>query len=158
MGIINLQNSNQPLELPLRMLTEAEWLLTPVKAVASSLPQAVWDDQGYPLRTLNFWAIPSVPAGVSLYVWANLGSFQDLATDYEFPPGYAEAIKYNLAYRLSDEFGGFMPQTLPQKAMEAKARIKALNTPSLDLRCDEALIGTGRRNYNWITDTPAGTR
>lgn len=158
MGIISLQNTNQPLELPLRMLTEAEWLLTPVKAISSTLPTAVWDDQGFPLRTLNFWAVPSVPVNTTLYIWTQLGQFIDLATDYQFPPGYTECLKYGLAYRMSLEFGGFMPPTLPALALEAKARVKAFNTPSLDLRCDDALVGRGQRHYNYLTDSPTGTR
>ena len=157
-GIINLSNANQPLELPLRVLTDAEWLLRPVKAITSTLPQEVYDDGGYPLRTLFLWAVPSVPVGIALYLRALLGKFIDLATDYEFPPGYSDAIKWNLAVRISPEFGGFLPPTLPALALEAKARIKALNTPSLDLRCDEALVGRGKRYFNWLTDTPAGTR
>jgi hypothetical protein len=48
-----------------------------------------------------------------------------------------------------------MPPILPGLALEAKARIKALNTPLLDLRCDDALVGTGKRQWNWLTDTPA---
>lgn len=158
MGIINLSNAAQPLELPLQMLTDTQWQLTPVKQIYSTLPQLVYDDGGYPWRTLYLWCIPSVSVGLALYIPALLGAFIDLATDYEFPPGYADAIKWNLAVRIAPEFGGFMPPTLPALALEAKARVKSINTPSLDLRCDEALVGRGRPHWNWLTDTPTGTR
>ena len=157
MGILSFANSAQPMELPIVYLTVADWNRVPVKNIQSSLPVEVWDDGDFPLRTMNFWAIPNgaIPVSAVLYVWAQLQQFVDLSTDYQFPPGYTECLKYNLAYRLSAEFGGFMPPILPGLALEAKARIKALNTPLLDLRCDDALVGTGRRMWNWLTDTPA---
>lgn len=160
MGILSYANAAQPMELPIEMLTNADWNLVPVKNIAASLPQQVWDDQGFPWRTLSFWSIPSGEIAVSaiLYVWAILSQFQDLATDYEFPPGYADALKWNLAFRLSGEYGGFIPPQVQQMAVESRARIKSINTPLIDLRCDDALVGVGKKVYNWLTDSPSGSR
>jgi hypothetical protein len=158
MGIINLSNPSQPLELPLEYLTEAEWMAIPVKQILSSIPQRVWDDKGFPYRTLSFWCIPSAPVQTTIYSWTQIGNFNDLSTDYEFPTGYADALKWNLAYRMAAEFGGFMPPQVPEMAAEAKARIKSLNIPVIDLRVDDALVATGKRQYNWITDSPIGSR
>jgi hypothetical protein len=158
MGIISLQNPAQPLELPLEMLTEAQWSLIPVKQISSSLPQRVWDDNGFPLRTLSFWCIPSVPVSVAIYTWVTLGAFADLSTDYTFPPGYGDALKWNLAFRYAGQFGPNMPPNIPVMAVESKARIKSINDPMIDLRCDDALVATGKRSYNWMTDSPVGSR
>jgi hypothetical protein len=157
-GIINVQNPGQPMEIPLEPLTEAQWQRIPVKNVSSTVPLQVWDDNGFPWRNLNYWTIPSVSVGATLYTWALLGSFVDLATDYVFPPGYADALKWNLAYRLASEFGGFMPPQVPAMALESRARIKAMNTPLIDLRCDSGIVATGDQKYNWLTDTPIGSR
>jgi len=158
MGIISLNNPSQPLELPLDYCTEAEWQQIPVKQILSSIPQRVWDDKQFPYRTFYFWCIPSAPVQTTIYSWTQLGSFNDLSTDYEFPAGYLDAIKWNLAFRIASEFGGFMPPQVPQMAAETKANIKSLNIPIIDLRVDDALVATGRRQYNWITDSPIGSR
>jgi len=160
MGILSYANAAQPMELPIEVLSEADWNLVPVKNITSSLPQQVYDDGDFPYRTLTFWAIPSGEIAVAavLYVWATISQFQDLATDYEFPPGYPDALKWNLAFRLAGEYGGFMPPQVQQMAVESRARIKSINTPLIDLRCDDALVGVGKKVYNWLTDSPAGSR
>ena len=158
MGIISYNNPMQPLELPLEMVTEAEWNMIPVKNIMSALPLRVWDDKGYPWRTLYYWCIPGSAVGTTVYTWTALPQFVDLVTDYELPPGYVDALKWNLAYRLAAEFGGFMPPQVPQMAIDSKARIKSINTPLIDLRCDDALVDTGRRQYNWLSDSPIGSR
>lgn len=150
-GIISLNNQAQPLELPLEELTDDQWADIPVKNIQSSLPQKVWDDGGFPLRTLSYWCIPSATVKATIYPWVPLNNFPDLTTDVTFPPGYQECIMYNLALRLSGPFGGNVPPLLPQMAMESKARVKAFNIPILDLHVDPALTSSGGI-YNWLDD------
>lgn len=157
-GIINLNNPAQPLELPLEYLTDAQWAAIPVKNIQSTLPQKVYDDQAFPLRNLNFWCVPTVAVNVTIYSWNPLSTFPDFTTDVEFPPGYVEALRYNLAVRLLAEFPG-NPVSAPmvmQLATESKARIKSLNIPLLDSYCDRMLVNSGPGFYNWLTDQPAG--
>lgn len=150
-GIISLNNISQPLELPLEELTVDQWADIPVKNIQSSLPQKIWDDQGWPYRTLSYWCIPSANVQTTIYPWVQLNSFPDLTTDVTFPPAYYECLLYNLALRLANPFGGNVPPLLPQMAAESKARVKALNVPILDLHVDPAL--TQRAGvYNWLSD------
>jgi hypothetical protein len=158
MSIISLANPAQPLELPLEYLTQAEWAMVPVKQVLSSLPQRCYDDNGFPFRTLTFWCIPAIQVQTAIYSWGQLSQFADLSTDYQFPPGYADAIKWNLAYRFAGQFGPYMPPNLPMMAVETKAKVKSVNIPLVDLRCDDALINRGLRKYNWLSDSPVGSR
>lgn len=151
-GIISLNNIAQPLELPLEELTVDQWADIPVKNIQSSLPQKVWDDQGWPYRTLSYWCIPSANVQATMYPWVQLNSFPDLSTDVTFPPAYYECLLYNLALRLANPFGGNIPPTLPQMAAESKARVKSLNIPMLDLRVDPALTNAGAK-YNWLSDS-----
>lgn len=157
-SVILLNNPAQPLELPMQKLDEAMWRMIPVKVIPSTVPRAVWDDGGFPWRTLWLWPQPSVSVGIVLYIWGMLNRFEDLATNYEFPEGYADALKMSLPLRLSLEFGGFVPPALPALAQQAIARVKAMNHPSLELRCDDGLITAGRGRYNWLTDTPIASR
>jgi hypothetical protein len=158
-SIVNLSNPVQPLELPIDMLTFEQWQAIPVKNIQGSLPTVVYDDGAFPLRNLSYWTIPSVPVNTVLYSWTLLTSFPDLSTDIEFPPGYFEAIRYNLAIRLGPEWLG--PNWSPgpivaQIALESKARIKSINFIPEQTACDPALVDPLGGYYNYISDMPAG--
>jgi hypothetical protein len=158
MGIVSLNNPAQPLEFPLEYLTTEQWAAIPVKLIQSSLPQKVYDDGAFPLRNLNFWCIPNVAVNTRIYSWTLLTAFPDFTTDIQYPPGYAECLRYNLALRLMAEFPGNL-STAPlviQLATESKARVKSSNTPLLDSYCDRMLVDPGKQLYNWLTDQPAG--
>ncbi len=150
-GIINLGNPAQPLELPMEYLTVEQWAAIPVKNIQSALPLKVWDDGGYPLRTLYYWCIPNTSVQTALYTWTALSQFADLVTVYTFPPGYAKALRYCLAVDLAPEYGRPIPMEVATQAILSKANIKSLNVPLLDLRCDPALVAPDKQIFNWLT-------
>lgn len=147
------------IEYPVDYFTEeAEWQAIWLKNVTSSWPSKCWDDSGFPLRTLSFWPIPNTgDVTVVFYPWVPLSSFASLNTNNTFPPGYAEAIKYNLALRLAVEFPGqVIPDALPMLAAEAKGRIKSANIPRIDLSCDPAAAGDRSRQGSTGVVSSAG--
>lgn len=161
MGIIWLGNAAQPLELPMQYLTVAQWQEIPVKNITSSLPQYCWDDDGFPFRGLNFWPIPNVADQVTIYPWTVLTQPATLTTQLAFPPGYAKALRYNLAVDLAAEFPvipGSVLGPVQQIAIESKVVVKSLNAPIIDLFCDVGVTQQNSQNYqyNWISDMPAG--
>ena len=154
-GVVSLNNPAQPLELPLTPLTDALWQAVPVKNIQSSLPTQVWDDEGFPFRNLSYWPIPNVQVNFTIYPWTALTSFVDASTDYAFPPGYYECIVYNLAARMAAEGYGQATQLLLLGAQKALERVKTINVPLIDLKCDPAVVGSGgKRVYNWLSDGP----
>jgi hypothetical protein len=160
-GIIWLGNAAQPLELPMQYLTVAQWQEIPVKNITSSLPQYVWDDNGFPFRALNFWPTPNVADQVVIYPWTALTTPALLTTQLAFPPGYAKAIRYNLAVDLAAEFPVVPANVLgpvQQIAIESKAVVKSINAPIIDLFCDPGVTQQNSQSYqyNWISDMPAG--
>ena len=162
MSIVSLTNPAQPLELPMKYYTDRDWQTqVPVKLINSTLPLAVYDDQNFPLRNLSFWPIPSVAVNTRIYSWQPLASFATLTTDLTFPPGYLEALRYNLAMRLIAEMPGDYNQVTmavtAKIAMDALARIRVMNIPLIELFCDDALIGAGG-HYDWRSDMPVGGR
>jgi hypothetical protein len=91
------------------------------------LPTLIYDDDGFPLRTLSFYPVPSGTPQVALYTWIALTSFAAVTTDNTFPPGYEEALYSNLAIRLSaDGFGDVSP-ALAALAAESLGRLKSAN-------------------------------
>ena len=147
-----LGNPMQPAEIGLDMVDEIGWAAIPVKNLGAALPEKVWDDLGFPLRTLSYWPYPNASVQTVLYPWQSLSFFPDLATKLSFPPGYLEFLRYNLAIRLDN--AEITPQ-VQQLAMESKMRIKSFNSPILTLDVDTDLL-QGARNgqYNWIADLP----
>jgi hypothetical protein len=152
-SIVSLANPLEPLELPIEMLTIEQWAAIPVKNIQSTLPQSVYDDGAFPLRTLNYYCIPSTTVNTVIYGWAALTSFPTLATNVTFPPGYQRAIRYNLAVELCGEYGRPVDPTVGRIAIESLAKVRAFNAPLVELRCDAALIGSGDANYDWRSDS-----
>ena len=157
-GIITNPTATQQLEIPIDDLTVEEWREIPVKAIPAGLCLAVWDDNNFPLRTLNYWPIPSANISATIYPWIQLTTFPDLVTQFTFPPAYAECIKYNLAYRFGIEFPGDMDRMPLIKDMADKAldQVKAFNTNPADLSCAELdAMSTNRGYYNFYADVAA---
>jgi len=150
MSAILLDNPSNPIEVPLVMFTVDQWQTeVPVKVVDSSFPQICYDDGGFPLRTLNFWPIPTTqPNSVRIYSWQALAA-QTLVSVVSFPPGYAEALRYNLAARLGAEFNSPASSVVIALAQQGLARIKTMNAPELLLRSDLIASPAG---YNYKAD------
>lgn len=154
MSTILLQNPANPIEVPISLFTVDEWQTkVPVKQVNGSFPLICYDSGDFPLRTLNFWPIPTQPANsVRIYSWQALPA-QTLQSLVSFPPGYAEAIRYNLAVRLAAEFGvdpsKYAAATVAQLAAKSFGTIKTMNAPDLSLQSD---LLPGATGWNYKAD------
>jgi hypothetical protein len=144
MGLLQNNNPQQPIEHPLRLLNARQWQTeVPVKAVASALPTKVYIEYTHPDITLSFWPFPNKSGlEVVIYTEVNLTPWPTLDTDLVFPPGYAEAIRYNLAVRLCPEFGRDVNNVVGTLALESLSLIKSANLANHQqtLQVDEALV------------------
>lgn len=146
-----LGNLNTPIELPLDVVDEAVWRHLPVKSTQSNIPHVIWPDNNFPNRTLSLYTVPSEVHNLVLYMWVPLTSFANLTTPNTYPPGYEEALVYNLAVRLAPEFGRTTPVEVAAIAVESKAKLRAMNTPTPLLTTDPALPKR-QGHYNFYTD------
>lgn len=151
MSAILLANPSNPIEEPIRILTVDEWQTQyPVKTVNGSFPLVCYDDGGFPNRMLSFWPIPTDSINkVRIYSWQPLTLAAALNTTVTFPPGYAEAFRYNLALRLAPEYGSPISPLVQQIAAESLAKVKTMNAPDLKLQSDLLASPDG---YNWKAD------
>jgi hypothetical protein len=135
--ILNPDPAN-PIEIPLAMYSVENWQTqVPVKSVDGSFPLLVYDDGGFPLRTLNFWPIPTQAGNkVRIYSWQALNQPATLATTITYPPGYKQAFRFNLAVMLAAEFSAPVPPVVTTVAIESLARVKTMNAPDLQMRSD----------------------
>lgn len=150
MSTILLNDPSNPVEIPLALYSVDDWQTqVPVKEVPGTIPLICYDDGGFPFRTLNFWPIPStIPNSVRIYSWQPLPA-QSMATNIAFPPGYSQAMRFNLATLLAAEFAAAVPAVVAATAVSSLAIVKNLNAPDLGLRSDLIPDPSG---YNYKAD------
>lgn len=141
-------------EIPLDLLTDAKWQTTQGKD-SEGKPTALWVENSYPLMKLHLWPIPVNTDTLVLYSWLQLGRFASAAVDFDMPPGYARAIRFNLAKELAPEYGVALSGEAMDIANESKAMVKRLNYKPSYLRCDPAV--TGATGGNVIVGGTGGT-
>jgi hypothetical protein len=90
-------------ETPLCILSDAEWQNLQGKTSAGR-PVSLWVDATYPLMGLWLNPIPNVADTLVLYTWQQLNASPQ-PTRFDLPPGYARAIRDNLAKEFAPEFG-----------------------------------------------------
>ena len=145
-----------PFELPLEVLTVDQWAAIAIKSTRSTIPTKVYLDNQFPIANLNFWPVPSTTIQVVLYGWQAIQTgFTDVDVDLSFPPGYSDAIRYNLATRLAPEWDKKLRVDVAELAVSTKAAIKRFNKPTMYLGCDVATMNASPM-FNWLTGTSHG--
>lgn len=122
-------------ETPLDILSDEQWQSLQGKD-ATGTPSALWIESAYPLTKLWLNPIPSAADTLVLYTWQQLGRFASTAVDLDLPPGYARAIRYNLAKEMGPEYGVALSGEAMDIANESKATLKRLNFKPSYLRSD----------------------
>lgn len=147
-------------ELPIRILTIDEWASVTLKGQAATQSWYLYNDYAYPLSTLSFWPVPGAGTlSVALYVPTAISQFATVNDLVAFPPGYAEALRFNLAVRLCPSFGRQVDPVIGGLAVESLARIQRSNKRLDTLGVDNALIGEGGHSvFNWISGQSTGLR
>lgn len=133
-------------ETPLEIMRNAEqWRDISSKSLTSSTPTTLYDDRDFPAARIYVWPVPTVENSIALYVWQAIASFAALGDAVSLPPGYTEAIQYNLAERLAaaNPENQISPFTV-KNAAQSKAKIKRANIPTPIMQGDPALVGYGR--------------
>lgn len=154
-SVLYSASQQTPVELAMEMLDDVQWQAVSNKSTPSLLPQVCYVEKNFPDMSLSFWPVPTQANPVALYQWAALTLFPDLNSTFSFPPGYARAIRYNLAVDLAAEFPCDMAklQLVMKQAAIYKAEIQSLNLEAKEAVCDAALVGSNGSNGNIYTGT-----
>jgi hypothetical protein len=143
-AVVYAPNGGYAPELPLGMLSVREWEDIRIKNIPSPIPTSLYYDNAFPYANLNLWPIPTITLPLILYTWQALtGDFTSggLDTALSFPPGYEDAIRYNLAVRLAPEWQKELREDVVEAARASKMYIQSLNAPAPVLLCDPAIAG-----------------
>lgn len=150
-SVIYTPNGQFSPELPLGSLSVREWEDLRIKNIASTIPTNIYNDNAYPNANLSLWPVPTIALPLVLYTWQVLASnfsAGGLDSALSFPPGYEDAIRYNLAVRLAPEWQKELREDVIESARQSKMYIQSLNAPAPVLRVELGLQG-GRRGGGW---------
>lgn len=115
----------------LQLLNYSQYASITVRKLATTWPTAVYDNNGYPLRTLQFWPIPQMSLACELWLWQPLATYDTLDDELNLPPGYERYLMLKLAKELAPEFGAGWTNTLDARLKEAESAVQVLNqTPT----------------------------
>jgi hypothetical protein len=135
-------------ELPLTPRTQPEWAALSGKSITGSVLSDLYVAYGAAAHQLNFWPVPSQTIAVVLYMAAALAQIALPSNVISVPPGYKEALIFELAIKLASKFGAKLPAYLPSAWDEAKTKIKARNYTPEEAPLDPAL-SRGRGLTSW---------
>lgn len=117
--------------------------LTP-KTAPAFYPDYLFCDYAFPLASLFVWGVPSAALTCVLKSWRQLQAFVSLDTSLSLPPGYQDAIEYNLAIRTAPLDGVTASPDVKEIAAQTKRAIKSLNSPSMVSNVN--IMGSRRSN------------
>lgn len=135
-------------DYPVHILTLEEYARIADKTVQSTYPHSLYDDGGYPQRTIKLYPVPNAAHSLVLFTKRALTAIASLATEISFPPGYEDALVYNLAVRLAHEYGRPLDAVVLELASISYAGIKRSNHRPSYLQCDPAVAVRGAFDIN----------
>jgi len=143
--------STTPFEIPVSVLSPASWDALTIKTLSGALPTLLFYDPTFTagLGRIYLWPQPTVTTNsLVLYVDGALATFADLTTAYQVPPGYRDALVFNLAKRLAGPYTRPIDPELKEQAATALSLIKRSN---LTLEPMQNYFG-GRAQYSILSD------
>lgn len=132
-------------DYPIRVTTNfQEYADIQAKPIESSLISILYDDGGFPLKTLWAWPIPqNTDYTLVLWTWKAITSFASLSTVISLPPGYKRALQKNLAIEVAPAYGREVSALLNSQAIESKAQVKRVNTEINTMQFSSAVPQNG---------------
>jgi hypothetical protein len=133
------------LEIGLTPLTEAQYQAIGLKSLQSGIMEGFWANMGSTAHTIFFSPVPNAVIPVNLYIPQNVVKPALITALAGLPPGYQEAITFELVIKASSKFRAKIPAWIPVAWAAAKEKIRAQNFEPMDVQCDPALVSTGGR-------------
>jgi len=150
-----MTNPTQPLYEPLDFINDQQFLGIHLPLTASTIPQRLYYNPTYPLGSATLWPVPQNSADQVAICAAQPigGGIVDENAIFSVPPGYLDAVRYQLAVRLSMEWDKPLKQGVAALATESFAVIQRLNAPTPQMDCNPAVLParSGRSGWSRLT-------
>jgi hypothetical protein len=138
---------------PLTVVTLEEYNSIKQKALQTTLPGVLWYKADYPNGTITLYPVPTLAMTLQLWSFKTFSAL-GLTETIALPPGYEDAIVYNLAVTLAPENEVPIPPSVLNRATMTKKLIKRNNWEVPALSFDNAIPSMGGR-FNIYTGLPA---
>lgn len=154
-GVVVLQNGVRVVP-PMTALADEGWARISVQTIPSSIPQAYYYDGSFDASTgwsrIYLWPQAVASLEVDWYTWQALPVVASQDDTVALPPGYEEAITYNLAVRLAslNPLMANMPQESRVLARKALAAIESLNSKPPAMSTDFPAKRGGAGTFFWF--------
>lgn len=124
----------QSVDYALKKIDEDQYSQIPYK-LNGGIPYCFWFNPGVTTSTISFYPVPQSSQTLELHSIKPFTAFAGLDTNYVLPPGYKEALTFNLAVGIATEFETEAPKTVILKAMNLKKAMKRQNVvvPTMDI-------------------------
>ena len=152
--LVVLTNPVQPLRLNLDVYNDYQWQSINLQSTASTLAQRIYFAPTFPLATVKLWPVPTEGDAVEISSSQMISNGFTSGTDaFNAPPGYLDAVRYQLAIRLAMEWDKPLKDGVVALASEALAKIQRLNATTPQMECNPGVIsiGGGRSSFNRLT-------
>ncbi len=144
MEILNMTykstSSTPSLELPIDIIPQAQYKYEELKELTSNIPTEAYVNYEELVVSISFWAVPAVGKLVSISSTKALTTYTSLSTTINLPPGWLEAIEYNLALRVRPSYGVGLDPSIQDIARKSKTNIKRQNKKPYKLQSEVALL------------------
>ena len=122
-------------------LTIDQYNLIPYKLQTSEFPWSLWYEPTYPNGTLTVYPTPIASSSLQFWSLKQLTGFASLTDIVDLPPGYFDALCFNLAVLWGPEFDGTsIPASVMQAAMNSKRALKRTNFKPLPMSLPGAVL------------------
>ena len=156
---LTLNNGAIPVDYPMIVLNYDDYNAIRLKTLSTNFPGYLYYQPSFPIAEAYIYPIfspndPSTqgPAYVTITSWKPFDMVVDPTAYIALPPGYWEAIVFNLATRIAEEYQFDMRPSTIQLAQQALKKIKRMNQRTPTLQTDVALMNTSQLRYNIYSD------
>lgn len=140
--------------IPLAILDADEWAGLSIEQLPTTIPTAMYCDNGSPNSQLYLWGFPTSGFLLQLFTWVQLSFIPALTTTISVQPAMYAAFVYTLAELLNAQYPGTpLPPITSRMARDARATLQALNShaPRL-ITVDGGMPGaSGGAGFNYRT-------
>ncbi len=143
------------LNYPLKLITPQDYEQINLKTL-QGIPQVLAVNPTLPNYELYLYYVPQAAYFLNINTLISLDN-QTLNGEFDFPPGYEEAVVYNLAIKIAPDYGQTPMQSVIQTAINSKAVIMRENAVMMENEMNPDLSSPGMGNVNfpwWWTGGP----
>lgn len=148
-GAALIATATPDVEVAIGVAVDVPWPGAPTQTAGS--PAIVYYKPSVPNGLIACWPVPTATGWIALYTPLLVPNFQTLSADYVAAPGYAKALRFNLAAVLVADFAvpELVEARVRREAESSLRDLKIVNVRIGDLGLDPALTGDGGMYNIW---------